>query len=77
MWQQITVYIFVAVAAIYLGRYLFNSVRSVIQARSGCGDGCDKCAFSGESKVAKSATPASAPGKIIPLTDIRVLPPRN
>ena len=78
MWQQIAVMVCVAAAALYLGRYVFDSVRAIVKARSGCGEGCAKCAFAEQPKKKGAAsTNASAPGSIIPLTDIRSLPVRK
>jgi hypothetical protein len=77
MWQHIVAYLCVAAAALYLGRYIFHSVRAVIKARSGCGDGCSNCAFAERPKSKGDKSPAAASGKIIPLTDIRSLPHRK
>jgi hypothetical protein len=77
MWQQIAVYICVAMAALYLSRYLFDSVRAIVKARSGCGEGCGKCAFAAEPPKRGAKNSASAPGAIIPLTEIRSLPHRK
>lgn len=75
MWQQWAVYLCVAAAAIYLGRYIYGSVRAILNARSGCGDGCAKCAFAEQPKRAR--TSATPPGGIIPLADIRAVPKRK
>ena len=77
MWQQIAVMACVAAAAVYLGRYVFDSVRAVVKARSGCGEGCAKCAFAEQPKKSSGKANASAPGSIIPLTEIRSLPVRK
>jgi hypothetical protein len=77
MWQQIAVYICVAAAALYLGRYLFDSVRAIVKARSGCGDGCGKCAFAAQPPKRGAKSAGAAPGAIIPLTEIRSLPNRK
>ena len=74
MWQQIVVYLCVAAATWYLGRYVYDSVRSIVKARSGCGDGCSKCAFAEQPKKRKDSPSGSPAGSIIPLTDIRTLP---
>ncbi|HLJ56197.1 MAG TPA: hypothetical protein VKT77_14245 [Chthonomonadaceae bacterium] len=75
MWQQWAVYLCVAAAGIYLARYIYTSLRAVLEARKGCGDGCAKCAFAQQPKPARpSGTP---PGGIIALTDIRATPPRK
>ena len=73
MWQHFAVTICVTMAALYLGRYVFDSVRAIVKARSGCGEGCAKCAFAEQPKKRGAKTP----GSIIPLTDIRSLPPRK
>src|SRR5205823_15126685 len=77
MWQQVAVTVCVIVAALYLGRYVFDSVRAIVKARSGCGDGCAKCAFAEQPKKQGPKPAGSTPGSIIPLTDIRTLPPRQ
>jgi hypothetical protein len=75
MWQQWAVYLCVAAAAIYLGRYVYDSVRAILNARSGCGDGCAKCAYAEQPKRSKAA--GAPPGGIIPLGDIRSAPKRK
>ncbi len=78
MWQQIAVMVCVAASAVYLGRYVFDSVRAIVKARSGCGEGCAKCAFAEQPKKnGGGKANASAPGSIIPLTEIRSLPVRK
>lgn len=77
MWQQVVVYVCVALAAIYLGRYLYDSVRAIVKARSGCGDGCSKCAFAAQPPKRAASRGSSAPGAIIPLSDVRAVPPRK
>jgi len=77
MWQHVAVIVCVGVAALYLGRYVFDSVRAIVKARSGCGEGCAKCAFAEKPQKGGKISGGSAPGSIIPLTDIRSLPPRE
>ena len=76
MWQQITVYLIVAAAAVYLGRYLFDSVSAIIRSRSGCGEGCSKCAFAAKSPVPARKNGPKTLTNIIPLSDIRSQPPK-
>jgi len=73
MWQQAIVFLCVAAAALYLSKYIFDSVRAIVKARSGCGEGCAKCAFA-ESTQKHANKGAAAPGRIIPLSEVRTLP---
>lgn len=77
MWQQVLVYLIVAGAAVYLGRYLFGSLRSIVQNKKGCGDGCGKCAFAAKSEVPSRPNTSRQMPNIIPLTDIRSQPQRK
>lgn len=77
MWQQVAVYLCVAAAALYLGTYFVNSIRAIVKARSGCGDGCGNCAFAARAPKQVDKPISSAPGTIIPLTDVRSLPRRK
>lgn len=77
MWQQIIVYVCVAAAALYLGRYIVDGVRSIVNARSGCGEGCAKCAFAEPAQKRSGGTAGSPAGSVIPLSDIRTLPGRK
>ena len=77
MWQQIAVYIVVGVAAVYLGRYLYDAVSSVINARNGCGEGCSKCSYAEQPAKKVDSMGSTTPGGVIRLTDIRTIPPRK
>lgn len=68
MIQQLIVAVIVAAAGIYVVRYLFQSVKGILNATSktGCATGCGKCEYS-----AKSA--GSSKSELISLSDIRVL----
>jgi len=74
MWQEVVVYVCVAAAAVYLGKHIFDSVRAIVKARSGCGDGCNNCAFAARPSKRDAKSPVSAPGAIIPLSDVRSVP---
>ncbi len=77
MWQQFIVYACVAAAALYLSRYVFDSIRAIVKARSGCGEGCAKCAFAEQSATKKNASSGAPVGAVIPLSEIRTLSPRK
>ena len=77
MWQQVVVYLCVAAAALYLGKYIFDSVRAIVKARSGCGEGCAKCAFAESHAKRVKGGSAATPGGVIPLSEVRTLPDRN
>jgi hypothetical protein len=76
MWQQVVVYLCVAAAALYLGKYVYDSVGAIVKARSGCGEGCAKCAFA-ESPQKHAKKGAVSPGGIITLTEVRSVPNRQ
>jgi bacterioferritin-associated ferredoxin len=67
--QQIITLALVAVAAVYLGRRLVQSVRDLFSPRSGCSSGCGKCGFARE-LATKSAAASSERRNIIPLSEI-------
>ncbi len=68
---QLITLLIVAIAAVYVGRVLFDSARNLFSAKSqGCG-GCGKCAFADKAHTQKSA---AANSNLIALSDIRTLP---
>ena len=77
MWQQVIVTSCVAAAALYLGKYIFDSVRSIVKARSGCGEGCAKCAFAEQPSKRRGENAGAPSGAIIPLAEVRSLPKRK
>ena len=69
MIQQAVVLLIVCISIFYVGRYLWNSLKEIWQAKKGCGGGCANCAFAplGDKPNRKSA---AKPTNIISLTPI-------
>lgn len=67
MIQQALMIVVVAVAMVYIGRYLVDSIKEVLHAKSGCGGGCARCAFA-EIHAKKGATRPMPRASVIPLT---------
>ena|SRR5579862_298947 len=70
--QQVVALSIVGVAAVYLIRSFVLSARSFFNAKSGCGGGCSRCAFSKEGGA--KPLPPTRRTDIIPLMEIRSLP---
>ncbi|HEV2472711.1 MAG TPA: hypothetical protein VGS41_08610 [Chthonomonadales bacterium] len=68
--QEITALIVVGVAAAYLLRAGYQSWKSLASGKSGCGEGCSKCAFAAPSRRGGQALQRKAPSGFVPLSDL-------
>lgn len=69
---QLIVLLIVGVAAVYVGRTLYDSARDLFSKKSeGCG-GCGKCAFAEQIRTRQAS--ASTKPKVIALSEIQTLP---
>lgn len=71
--QQIIVFLIIAAASVYLGRYVWQSVRALVSGKEGCATGCGKCAYAPKNLDGKPISRPSGPN-IIPLGEVRSLP---
>jgi hypothetical protein len=74
--QQVTTWILVAVAAIYLGRLGLGTWTALWSGRGGCGSGCAKCVSAELAGHRHAASPKNiaAAKNVIPLSAIQRAP---
>lgn len=75
--QQIVALAIVVLSGLYLTRSFWRSARAFFSRQGGCASGCGKCGFAPGGVRNPAATESVRRISVIPLAEVRSLPPKS